>query len=249
MNGRSAMQSGSRKNALDLIRRRYSVGESASRLSAASGQFMHPVKAFFALPSLPRSALRTARGASKLRRARRRRRAESPAAMAGAIARSGHRRRMRAVSPAGRRSVSARGDRACLDPERVASRANAAAGIPRAGGVAGGARLCRAGAGAAGPWRDRRTDISRTRAAATRPIMPAPGAPPRTRSRRRWALCASNPSSGRTARSWSGTRPAPGARWRWPAKTRRTSPPSSPLRRGAAATPMISRTRSARRIR
>ena len=39
-----------------------------------------------------------------------------------------------AVSPARRRAVSAGGDRARLDAERAASRANAAAGIPRAGG-------------------------------------------------------------------------------------------------------------------
>ena len=61
--------------------------------------------------------------------------------------------------------------------------------------------------------------------------------------------CASNPSSGRTASSWSATRPAPGARWRWPARIRRMSPPSSRLRRDAAATPMIFPTRSARRTR
>ena len=62
-----------------------------------------------------------------------------------------------AVSPARRRAVSAGADRACHDAKRAASRPNAAAGIPRAGGVAGGAGLCRAGAGTAGPWRDRRT--------------------------------------------------------------------------------------------
>src|SRR6476620_2993509 len=41
-------KSGSRKNALDLIRSRYSVGKSAIPASAAPGQFMHPVKAFIA---------------------------------------------------------------------------------------------------------------------------------------------------------------------------------------------------------
>ena len=38
-------------------------------------------------------------------------------------------------------------------------------------------------------------------------------------------------------------------RWRWPAKIRRTLPPSSRSRRGAAGMPMISPTGSARRIR
>jgi dienelactone hydrolase len=47
LKGRPA-KSGSRKNALDLIRRRYSVGESVSPLSAASGHFMHSIKVFFA---------------------------------------------------------------------------------------------------------------------------------------------------------------------------------------------------------
>ena len=59
--------------------------------------------------------------------------------------------------PRRRRAVSAGRDRARLDAERAASRANAAARIPRAGGMAGGARLCRAGAGTSGPWRDGRT--------------------------------------------------------------------------------------------
>ena len=46
----------------------------------------------------------------------------------------------------------------------------------------------------------------------------------------------------------SGTRPAPG-RWRWPARTRKASRPSSHSRRGAAAMPTIFPTRSARRTR
>jgi dienelactone hydrolase len=46
---RAAAKSGSRKNALDLIRRRYSVGYSDFPPSAAPGQFMPPVKVFFAL--------------------------------------------------------------------------------------------------------------------------------------------------------------------------------------------------------
>ncbi len=42
-------------------------------------------------------------------------------------------------------------------------------------------------------------------------------------------------------------RPAPGVHWRWPAKIRRTLPPSSRSRRGAAGMPMILSTASARR--
>ena len=61
-----------------------------------------------------------------------------------------------AVSAARRRTVSAGGDRARLDPERSASRPNAATRISRACGVAGGARLCRAGPGTPRSWRDRR---------------------------------------------------------------------------------------------
>ena len=57
-----------------------------------------------------------------------------------------------------------------------------------------------------------------------------------------------SPSSGKTARSLSATPPAAGARWRWPGKTHKASPRSSPLRRGAAATPTTAPTRSARRI-
>jgi hypothetical protein len=41
--------------------------------------------------------------------------------------------------------------------------------------------------------------ISKTRVVATKPTISAPGAPLRTRSQRRSAICASNPSSGRTA--------------------------------------------------
>src|SRR6516165_8780762 len=55
--------------------------------------------------------------------------------------------------PPGEGAFSPGGDRPCHDPERSASRSNAAAGIPRACRLAGGARLCRAGAGASGPWR------------------------------------------------------------------------------------------------
>src|SRR6202795_2715872 len=43
-----AAKSCSRKNALDLIRRRYSVGSFASPSLAASGPFMHLVRVFFA---------------------------------------------------------------------------------------------------------------------------------------------------------------------------------------------------------
>src|SRR4051794_33929278 len=50
------------------------------------------------------------------------------------------------VSLAGRRAVSPRDRRACDLAERVASRSNAAAGISRFGGLAGGARLRGAGA-------------------------------------------------------------------------------------------------------
>ncbi len=75
--------------------------------------------------------------------------------MAGPLARSGHRGARTAVSPPRRGAVSAGRDRARLDAKRAASRANAAAGIPRTGGVAGGAGFCRAGTGTPGPWRDR----------------------------------------------------------------------------------------------
>ena len=37
----------------------------------------------------------------------------------------------------------------------------------------------------------------------------------------RWTICAGNPSSARTAPSSSGIPPAPGARWRSPARTRK----------------------------
>ena len=60
------------------------------------------------------------------------------------------------VSPSGRGTVSAGADRARFHPERTAPGANAAARIRRIGGLAGRERLCRAGAGTAGPWRDRR---------------------------------------------------------------------------------------------
>ena len=94
-----------------------------------------------------------------------------------------------AVSPARRRSVSACGDRACVDPERLASRANAAAGIPRAGGVAGGARLCRAGAGTPGPWRHGRK-ISRGPGRLRRGRLRQIGPRHRGRNRGRHGLCA-----------------------------------------------------------
>jgi hypothetical protein len=70
-------------------------------------------------------------GATGFRPAGRRSRAKPPAAMAGAVAGSGHAGACRAVSPARRRPVSACRDRARHHPERAATRANAAAGIPR----------------------------------------------------------------------------------------------------------------------
>ena len=100
------------------------------------------------------------------------------------------------VSSPRRRAVSAGADRACFDPERAASRANAAARIPRAGGLAGGARLCGAGAGTARAMAPRAENISRIRAAATRRTIPAPAVRPPTRSPPRWIICAGNPSSG-----------------------------------------------------
>ena len=169
---------------------------------------MQSFKAFFALVAAWHGLCAGRDGADPVRRARRRRRAESQAAMAGAVARSGHRGARGAVSPARRRAVSAGADRACLDPERAASRANAAAGIPRAGGVAGGARLCRAGAGTPGPWRHRRPISRGPGRLRRRQLFPRRAMRPRTRSRRRSTFCAGNPSSGRTARSSSGIPPA-----------------------------------------
>ena len=61
---------------------------------------------------------------------------------------------------------------------------------------------------------------SRIRAAATRPTMPGPGAPRRTRLPPRLGSCASNPSSGlMAASSSSAIRPARGVRWRSQART------------------------------
>ena len=147
----------SRKNALDLIRRRYSVGDPVTPASGC----VRPVHAihqacYLPWPSLPCSVCKADRSAARLRRARRRRDAQSPAAMAGTLARSAHRGACGAVSAARRWTVSVGRDRARLDPERAASRPNAATRIPRACGVAGGARLCRAGSGTSGSWRDRR---------------------------------------------------------------------------------------------
>ena len=115
--------------------------------------------------------------------------------------------------------------------------------------LAGGARLCRAGAANVPAMAPPADAIWKTRAAATKPTTRAPDAPPPMRSRRRRALCASNPSSGRTAWSLSGTPPAPGVRWRWPAKIRKTSRPSLRSRPAAAAMPTTCPTRFARRIR
>jgi dienelactone hydrolase len=57
---RASAKSGLRKNTLDLIRRRYSVGESGSLPRPASGQFMHPVRVLFALAVLAALGLTTA---------------------------------------------------------------------------------------------------------------------------------------------------------------------------------------------
>ena len=136
--------------------------------------------------------------------------------MAGAVAGSGHRGARRLVSPAGRGTVSPGADCACLDPKRSASRSNAAARIPRAGVMAGGEGFCRAGAGASGPWRHRRK-ISRGPARLRRGRL----FPCRARHRRGniggaelSARTILHPTA--TARWFSGTRPAAGARWRSP---------------------------------
>jgi hypothetical protein len=76
-----------------------------------------------------------------------------------------------------------------------------------------------------------------------------PRALPPMRSHCRWNFCAPSPSSGKTVPSLSAIRPAAGGRWRWPVRMPRTSRPSSHLRPGAAATPMIFPIRSARRTR
>ena len=112
-----------------------------------------------------------------------------------------------------------------LDAKRAAPRANAAARIPRAGGLAGRAqRFCGAGAGAPRAMARPAENISRTRADATRPTIPklricttADSDQSRAQGLLREAIL----SSGRTARSSSGTPPVPGARWRWPARTRK----------------------------
>ena len=129
-----------------------------SVLSAASGQFMHLAQTCFALWLCWPCSMRTAASRAGRVLARKARRASRTARSNGWCRRPIPTRAAHAVlfRPPGDGPFRLARDRACLDPERAASRANAAAGIPRAGGVAGRARLCRAGAGAARPWRDRR---------------------------------------------------------------------------------------------
>ena len=178
-----------------------------------------------------------------------RRRTGSPPAMAGAVARFGYRRSRDFVSPARRRAVPAGDRRACDLAKRAASRANAAAGISRFGGVAGGAGIRGAGAGAAGSRRDRRA------------------LPRGSRRLRRGGLCQGRPRHGGLHRSGAGfyarailraagrrgdrrpLRGRDGARWRSPREIRKASQRSSRSRRDVAAMPTICPIRSARRIR
>ena len=153
------------------------------------------------------------------------------------------------VSPARRRAVSAGDDRACDVAKRVASRPNAAAGISRFGGVAGGAGLCGAGAGAARPRRDRRA-LSRGSGRLRRGGLCQRRARHGGRDRRGAGFHAQ--AILRAAGRHGDRRPLrrrDGARWRWPARIRKASRRSSPLRRDAAAMPTICPIRSARRIR
>ena len=141
-------------------------------------------------------------------------------------------------------------DRARHHSERAASRANAAAGIPRAGGLAGRRAALRCWFRSVWAMAPPAENTSKTRAAATMPTTPNPAAPPPTRSRRRCGFCAQatlhpagrhgrdRPFGRRVGRAGAGA-----------SKTRRTSLLSSPLRPAAAAAPMIFPTRSARRTR
>ena len=144
--------------------------------------------------------------------------------------------RARAVSPARRRAVSAGGDCARLHAERAASRANAATRIPRAGRLAGRARLCRAGAGtprprrhrwtlSGGPGRLRRSRLSRSGRATADAIAAVAdrscrrqcgdGGRCRTRRRTRGSAGCGDPEPptrgrGRDPRAWRQARPRPG---------------------------------------
>jgi hypothetical protein len=77
------------------------------------------------------------------------RRAESPAAMAGAVARSGTRRMRVCFRPPGDGRFRLR-DRACLHAERACVARKCRSRNTARWRLAGGARLCRAGAGAPG---------------------------------------------------------------------------------------------------
>ena len=154
---------------------------------------MHPVKAFFAAAVLCRARRAGRRGAANF----------------GAQGAEGEPNRLqqwlvpspdpdiagarRAVSPAGRRAVSARGDRACFHPERacVARKCRSRNTARWRRGWWRAALPCwfRSGRAMAPPAEN----ISRTRAAATRPTMPAPAAPPRTRSRPRLGFVRKQP--------------------------------------------------------
>ena|SRR5215208_971331 len=125
---------------------------------------------------------------------------EPHAAMAGTVARPGQRGAGRVVSPARRWPFPLGPDRACLNSKRAASRANAPARIPRFGGMAGGTGLCCARADTAGAMASPAESISKTRAAAMKPITHAPGARQQSRWRGRLRIYAGNPLCGRTAR-------------------------------------------------
>ena len=211
----------SRKNALDLIRRavfcwRLRNTPALGRRQATS---CHRSNVLFALVARGRARSAGRIGAARPWRARRGGRAEPACSNGWCLRRRSRRRGARgAVSPARRGAVSARGDCACHHAERAASRANAAAGIPRAGGLAGGARLCRAGARTSRPWRDRRKisrGPGRLRRGRLRPLRPRHRG--RDRRGRRPSAQATLHPAGRHGRR-SGIRPAAGARWRWPAK-------------------------------
>ena len=119
---------------------------------------------------------------------------------------------------------------------------------PALAALAGRARLCRAGAGTAGPWRDRR-EISRgSGRLRRRQLFPRRPCDRGFDQGGAGFLRSSLYPAGRRGRR-SGIPPAAGARWRWRAKTPRQSRPSLSSRRAAAAMPTISGTRSARRMR
>ena len=147
----------SRKNALDLIRRRYSVGDFAIRPpSAVSGPFMHPPNLLFALVLVAALGVKAA--------------SAQPALGAQGAEGEPHRLQQWLVpspDPAtAAHAVLFRPPGEGPFPLAVIAHASTQNVLRRAqmpqpeyralAGLAGGARFCRAGPRASGPWRDGR---------------------------------------------------------------------------------------------